>query len=351
MKISHLTFIGISALVLPAIALASFGDVSSNHPNADAIGYVQSQGIVSGYPDGTFKPDQPINRAEFTKILISSHYTMEEVYEGLKKENRPHMSDVEHASWYENYVHFARFQGIIEGYPDGTFRPAANINFVEAAKIISVVSLGFSPVPLEPLEGQPWYRTFVEGLEQYNAIPTSIHALDQAITRGEMAEIIYRLKANITTKTSKTYANLEPEMMSVYVYLYNGADKFSPCDSGYDCDHLYERSEILVPRTKSVLKSSLQALLDMGVESGCDGSGTCSDLYLSDLRVTYATIVDGVAHVRIEGNVALAGDMSGTRAVEEIRRTVMQFPSVKSADITVNGRSLKCLADLSGMCE
>lgn len=339
------------ALAVPVITLASFGDVPSHHPNAEAIEYVQSQGIVSGYPDRTFRPDQLINRAEFAKILISSRYTMEEVYEGLKQENRPHMSDVEHASWYENYVHFARFQGIIEGYPDGTFRPAANINFVEAAKIISIVSLGFSPVPQEPLEGQPWYRNFVEGLAYYNAIPTSIHTLDQNITRGEMAEILYRLKANITTKTSRTYADLEPEMMSVYVYLYNGADKFSPCNAGYNCDHLYERNEILVPRTKSVLKSSLQALLDMDAESGCDGSSTCSDLYLSDLRVTYATIVDGVAHVRIEGNVALAGDFSGPRAIEEIRRTVMQFPSVKSADITINGRSLKCLADLSGMCE
>jgi hypothetical protein len=205
-------------------------------------------------------------------------------------------------------------------------------------------------VAQEPLEGQPWYRDFVQALDDQNAIPLSITSLDQNITRGEMAEIMYRLKANVTTKSSRTYAELEPEMMSVFVYLYNNEDQITPCDTGYDCDFLYEPSEVLVPRSKTVLKDSLQALLDMGEESACDGSlNTCSDLYLSDLAVTYATIVDGVAHVKIEGEVMLAGSMSGVRAIEEITRTVMQFPSVKSAEITVNGKPLYCIADESGI--
>jgi hypothetical protein len=55
-------------------AYAFFSDVSSGHVNYDAIKYVQDNGIVSGYQDGTFKPDKTINRAEFTKIIVAARF-------------------------------------------------------------------------------------------------------------------------------------------------------------------------------------------------------------------------------------------------------------------------------------
>src|SRR3989338_4055668 len=61
-----------SIVFLPTIALASFPDVPTNHPNREAIEYVQAQKIVGGYPDGTYQPNKTINRAEFAKILEES---------------------------------------------------------------------------------------------------------------------------------------------------------------------------------------------------------------------------------------------------------------------------------------
>lgn len=53
-------------------AKTSFEDVVSEHPNEAAIAYLKSQGIVKGYDDGTFLPDTTINRAEFMKIIIGA---------------------------------------------------------------------------------------------------------------------------------------------------------------------------------------------------------------------------------------------------------------------------------------
>ncbi len=48
----------------------SFSDVPDDHPYIKAIEYLQNNDIVQGYEDGTFRPEQTINRAEFTKVLL-----------------------------------------------------------------------------------------------------------------------------------------------------------------------------------------------------------------------------------------------------------------------------------------
>ncbi|MDP3975317.1 MAG: S-layer homology domain-containing protein [bacterium] len=178
-------------------SLASFPDVPSTHPNAEAIEYVQGEGIVSGHPDGSYKPDLKINRAEFTKIIVEALPNM-----------RPHIRetcfpDVPADSWFHEPVCLAKHWGIIGGYPDGTFKPAQNISFVEAAKIIAT-GFGLSIAPDQNI----WYKPFVRALGEQKAIPTSITDFEHKITRGEMAEMIYRLKAEGVNKSSQTYETL-----------------------------------------------------------------------------------------------------------------------------------------------
>jgi len=57
-----------------AASTTGFSDVPSDYLYYDGITYVQSAGIATGYPNGTFKPENPVNRAEFTKIVINSQY-------------------------------------------------------------------------------------------------------------------------------------------------------------------------------------------------------------------------------------------------------------------------------------
>lgn len=192
-----------------------FSDVPTSHENSDAIFYVKSHGIVEGYADPSassgqariFRPDAAINRAEFVKILMGS----------FEDDGRmckiAAFSDVDQTAWYAMYAHKARCQGIVEGYPDGTFRPADSINFVEAAKIL-VKAYQLEAVMTVPACDDadpnecPWFRSYVLMLEMKGAIPMSIIRFDQSITRGEMAEMIYRLRMG-GDKPSKTFEDLQ----------------------------------------------------------------------------------------------------------------------------------------------
>lgn len=183
-----------------------FTDVHDGDAYYDAISYLKTEGIVSGYQDGSFKPFQTINRAEFTKIIVgASGYNSAQDPSGfdIYSLSGIDFKDVKSGEWYIPYLRKAVESEIIAGYPDGTYKPAQEINFVEAAKIIVVADGGdFAGAGYAP---EDWFHKYVAVLEQNNAIPTSINTFDQKITRGEMAEMIYRLKTKNTNKPSMTY--------------------------------------------------------------------------------------------------------------------------------------------------
>jgi eight-cysteine-cluster-containing protein len=188
MRTSHLLAASV-ALLTPVVALAAFRDVPQTHPYANAITYVQSERIVSGYSDGTYRPNDSINRAEFTKIVIGSIVTGPDIEGCSKDDEGPALSDVPTNSWFVDYVCTARKRGIISGNPDGTFRPGNPINTAEAAKIV-VKTFGF-PVATQDTV---WYRPYINVLKQKDALPAAAMDPGHTLTRGEMAEIIYRIK-------------------------------------------------------------------------------------------------------------------------------------------------------------
>jgi len=174
-------------LLLPFLSLAQFGDVPDSHPHSAAIEYVQQREIVSGYEDQTYKPDQTINRVEFLKILLETKLPNSPLCETFFS-----YPDVDWSSWYGDYVQSASCQNIVSGYPDGSFGPANTINYAESAKIISGV------YDFDVTEGSPWYQNYVSALVKRNATPRLGIRPDDLLTRGEMAEIIYRLEQEPT---------------------------------------------------------------------------------------------------------------------------------------------------------
>lgn len=63
---------GVNALQLSALTASVFADVPDGHAHAAAIEYLQAHGIVSGYADGSFRPEATLNRAEFVKIALEA---------------------------------------------------------------------------------------------------------------------------------------------------------------------------------------------------------------------------------------------------------------------------------------
>lgn len=189
---------------LPAVVHATtFRDASAS-PYAQAIADLQLNGAIEGYADGTFKPNATINRAEFLKIVLAARdgKTPPDVSGGC-------FPDVERGAWYGPWVCSALQDGIVDGYPDGTFQPDGEISFVEAAKILA------NAFGQQPQGAGEWYEPFASALETSNAIPTTIAALDAHVRRGEMAEMLWRLTGKRTDRPSKALANVRHPELSI----------------------------------------------------------------------------------------------------------------------------------------
>jgi|GEM_PF-1190926 len=112
-------------------AMLSFTDVAASHWASEAIARIAGFGFMNGYPDGTFRPDKPITRAEMAAIL-----SLLPVQTGEDAQEAENFSDTaEH--WAQAAIAKARAAGLLNGYHDGSFRPEQSLTRAEAVTIIN----------------------------------------------------------------------------------------------------------------------------------------------------------------------------------------------------------------------
>lgn len=179
----------------------SFSDISSNYKYKTELTTLCEMGIISGYPDGTFQPNNDINRAEASKILVESFNIS---YEQCMQDIFP---DVPDSAWFCKYVDSLAQEGSVQGYPDGTFQPANNINRAENYKIAlsltnSVYNWKKDSTCTELLcadvfnaNPNEWWFIFGETACECKLydFPNHIFQADKNVTREEMVVSIYRL--------------------------------------------------------------------------------------------------------------------------------------------------------------
>lgn len=117
------------ASVHPARA-ASLSDIVGR-PDQAVIELVVAKGFMRGYPDGTFRPNAPITRAEFIVALTRSA--------GLDPVQSPTktLKDLPASNWASPLVYAAMAKGWVTGYPDGTFHPTARITREESMTVVA----------------------------------------------------------------------------------------------------------------------------------------------------------------------------------------------------------------------
>lgn len=113
----------------PAQAFAAPATDISGHWAEKVITQWQEKGLISGYEDGTFKPDNSVTRAEFVIMLNKAL--------GFTQKGNVTFSDVSANAWYYDAVAIAVEAGYCAGYEDGTFKPNATITRAEAAVMIA----------------------------------------------------------------------------------------------------------------------------------------------------------------------------------------------------------------------
>lgn len=120
-----------AAMVLQAVpAMAAQNDISG-HWAEKTIAEWQEKGLIKGYSDGSFKPDNSISRAEFVVIMNNA--------KGFNEVGEISLKDVAEDDWFYEAVAKAVTEGYTKGYEDGTFRPDNTITRAEAAVMMANV--------------------------------------------------------------------------------------------------------------------------------------------------------------------------------------------------------------------
>ncbi|MFH0834131.1 MAG: CAP domain-containing protein [Patescibacteria group bacterium] len=203
-KISKVRKIVLAALLFGisfGVARAdSFPDVPRDHPNAAAIDYLSKESVISGYPDGTFRPENSVNRAEALKILLLAS--------GAEIQNPTQnvFPDVQVGQWFAPFVFSAKQKAIVAGYLDGSFRPEQTVNLVEALKIllntnsVDLTNYSTNRQLFADSEKNAWYNPFLFYAQTFELIDSDsanrVHPA-QPLTRGALAEIVYRFAMRI----------------------------------------------------------------------------------------------------------------------------------------------------------
>jgi hypothetical protein len=146
----------------------------------EAVEFLSAYGIINGYPDGTFRPDQPITRGEVSKIAT---YMLG--YGDFAKNMESNYTDME-GHWATRYVDIANAFDIVQGYLNGTFGPDNNITYSEAVTMV-VRTLGYTDASLP---GSWPYDYYIKAGDLGIAEDIPISAGDA--TRGDMALMVYR---------------------------------------------------------------------------------------------------------------------------------------------------------------
>lgn len=240
---------------------AAFSDVPPTHENYEAITALELNGIIEGYSDNTFRPEQEVVRAEAIKIVMKPlHESFEEVHENPFPDVTPDL-------WFAQYVQKAKNDGIVSGDGvTGNFEGARNVNLVEYLKILLIAY----NVELTNYQNQQevifndatnldeWYIPYL----YYASTTNLIHSDNQnniypgkSLTRAQVAEITYRLLVNLQGGEAQMYLSMaESEMINILKYL--DGDNIEGAKSSAEKALEYTNNALAIAPEESVVQAA-----------------------------------------------------------------------------------------------
>lgn len=193
-----------SAIVPVASANVAFADVSSNDTHYEAINSLVERGIVKGFEDGTYRPNDNITRGQAAKIIAGIL--------GLNTENvkNPGFKDIPTSHQYYGAIAALTNAGIISGYEDNTYRPGELVQRNHMAKIIAnafhLEPSADAQTPFTDLRTD--YKNYITALYE-NKVTTGKTAttFDGAsnVTRGQLASFVTRAEGGVSSNTTESF--------------------------------------------------------------------------------------------------------------------------------------------------
>jgi hypothetical protein len=168
-----------------------FPDTSINALSGKAAAELYRRSVIGGYPDGEFKGSRLVNRAEAAKFLLLARLDSVSPIS-----NNGQFPDVANDQWYTSFVVTAANRGIINGYPDGMFRPANTVNTAEFLKMLVLTfDLEYNlPFSYSDVPSDAWFALYAGVAQEYDLFPARTQSLrpDSAMSREEVAIAIYQ---------------------------------------------------------------------------------------------------------------------------------------------------------------
>lgn len=198
----------------------------------DSFAYLQRSGAVQGYPDGYGRPDSPLNRVEALKVILA----VQQSYNDRIAWYTDHMppiplfTDVDQRAWYGPYLEVAFQEGIVTGYPNGTFKPSRVLSVEEAVTMLMRTfgeSGSFDHASLSAAiqnRDAEWFTPYINAAVDKNLIMHNRGTLrlGTAITRGQFFDMVYRLSV-VREQGIVAYNGPEPQAQTTVVAQpYNG---------------------------------------------------------------------------------------------------------------------------------
>jgi hypothetical protein len=185
----------VDALAVPPSEPLVFSDLSTDHWGKPYIDALTAQGILAGFPDGTFGPDQAMTRAEFAAQLA-------EAFDLSAQAETPAFIDLPAQHWAADGIQAAVRTGFMQGYPNAVFQPE---QMVPRAQVMAAIAAGLQlskPTDRTALLSQypdqtqipEWAQSPVAAAIAVGIAAPSQTKLrpNQAATRAEVATMIHR---------------------------------------------------------------------------------------------------------------------------------------------------------------
>ncbi len=187
-----------------AFAKTIYGDIIGDAVLEESVGMLDSLGIISGMGDGNFHPYENLTRAQFAKIAT---YLMGREEDAVS--TSVSFEDVPDGHWATGYIGLVSGEGVIAGYPNGTFGADEEITYSQAITVV-VRTLGYSGDDV----GYRWPDGYIEKAQAIGLLDgLYIDDYSRPITRGEAAKLCYnalftdmKSGAELITKRSVTSA-------------------------------------------------------------------------------------------------------------------------------------------------
>lgn len=130
----------------------SFSDVSGSTADVESIEKAASCGIINGYSDGTFRPNDTVARAE-AAVILAKAMTGNKVpsYSGSP------FPDVSSSHWARDAIAYCKQWNVIRGYPNGTFQPDGRVTRAEVATMVYTALQAHPGLPNVELKQNPKY--------------------------------------------------------------------------------------------------------------------------------------------------------------------------------------------------